>query len=157
MSANAEVLQQSGLMEPSVQETAARRIEVSRRTNDWNPEYFAREQIRGLVRRVFFVSERPPVKQIVISAMEPDTDVGSIWKRMAMLPSSVRSLGKQRWLRYTHTAIKAGLPSSRGLHGRRITSGRCRNLGCANAARNQERPAIGFRGLQSCEMSLSIR
>ena len=78
MSANAEVLQQSGLMEPSVQETAARRIEVSRRTNDWNPEDFAREQIRGLVRRVFFVNETPPVKQVVISAVEPDTDVGSI-------------------------------------------------------------------------------
>jgi hypothetical protein len=78
MSANVEVLQGSGVMEPSIQERAALRVEVARQTSDWNPEDFAREQIRSLVRRVFFASGAPPVRQIVMSATEPHTDLRSI-------------------------------------------------------------------------------
>jgi hypothetical protein len=76
MSANADVLRRSALMGSPARERA--QAEVSCETDDWNPEDFAREQIRGLVRRVFFASGSRPVKQVVFSAVEPHTDVASI-------------------------------------------------------------------------------
>jgi hypothetical protein len=44
----------------------------------WNPENFAREQIRGLVRRVFFAKGSQPVKQVVFSPVESHAGVGAI-------------------------------------------------------------------------------
>jgi hypothetical protein len=38
----------------------------------WNPEDFAREQIRGLVRQVFFSNVERPVRQVVFSAMDQE-------------------------------------------------------------------------------------
>jgi len=78
MSANAELLQRSGPMESSAQEIPLPRPPVTRQSNDWNPEEFAREQIRSLVRRVFFASGAHPVRQVVICATEPHTAVGKI-------------------------------------------------------------------------------
>jgi hypothetical protein len=78
MSANAEVLRRSELIGSPTQETRLPRFGVSRETSDWNPEDFAREQIRGLVRRVFFRSGVQPVKQVVFSAAESNTDVADI-------------------------------------------------------------------------------
>jgi hypothetical protein len=78
MGANADVLRRSELIGSAAQEAGSPRFRVSCETNDWNPEYFAREQIRGLVRRVFFTSGVQPVKQVVFSAAEPDTDVANI-------------------------------------------------------------------------------
>jgi hypothetical protein len=78
MSANADVLPRSGVIESSAKETASPRVHVFCQGNDWNPAEFGREQIRGLVRRVFFTDVARPVKQVVISAAEPHTDVGSI-------------------------------------------------------------------------------
>ena len=49
-----------------------------RDTDEWSPDSFAREQIRGLVRQVFFSNIARPVRQVVFSAVEADTDVGSI-------------------------------------------------------------------------------
>ncbi len=77
MSANADVLGCSEVMGSQVQEPA-QQLEISWGTNDWNPEDFAREQIRGLVRRVFFASGGRPVTQVVFSSAEPHTDVASI-------------------------------------------------------------------------------
>jgi hypothetical protein len=60
------------------------RVEVRRQERNapeadgWNPEDFAREQIRGLVRRVFFSNGERPVRQVVLSALDGDTDVKSI-------------------------------------------------------------------------------
>lgn len=78
MSANADVLRRPELIGSRPQEAGWPRFEDSRETNDWNPEDFAREQIRGLVRRVFFMSEAQPVKQVVFSAAEPHIDVADI-------------------------------------------------------------------------------
>jgi|SRR5271165_2873556 len=75
MSANADVLRGSeifGTPQVTVQG------ENLCGTSDWNPEDFAYEQIRGLVRRVFFASGSQPVTQVVFSAAEPHTDVASI-------------------------------------------------------------------------------
>ncbi len=44
----------------------------------WNPEEYFREQIRGLVRRLFFNSNKLLVKQVVFSATDPEIDVGGI-------------------------------------------------------------------------------
>ena len=49
-----------------------------RDTDEWSPDSFAREQIRGLVRQVFFSNIARPVRQVVFSAVEADTDVASV-------------------------------------------------------------------------------
>jgi hypothetical protein len=60
------------------------RAEVGRRERNapeaegWNPQDFAREQIRGLVRKVFFSNVEKPVRQVVFSALDAETDVKSI-------------------------------------------------------------------------------
>lgn len=48
----------------------------------WNPEDFAREQIRGLVRQVFFSHAGRPVRQVVFSALDPETDVRLICRQV---------------------------------------------------------------------------
>jgi hypothetical protein len=78
MSANADVLRRSELIEPATQETELPRFRVACDTSDWNPKDFGREQIRGLVRRVFFASGGLPVKQVVFSAADPNTNVAYI-------------------------------------------------------------------------------
>ncbi len=79
MSSVADVLQDSELTS-GARETAP--LEAFCRAEVWNREDFAREQIRGLVRQVFFASGGPPVTQIVFSAAEPHTDVASICDRV---------------------------------------------------------------------------
>jgi hypothetical protein len=53
-----------------------------RDTAGWSPNSFAREQIRGLVRQVFFSNIAQPVRQVVFSAVEAQTDVGSICRQV---------------------------------------------------------------------------
>ncbi len=48
----------------------------------WDPEDFAREQIWGLVRQVFFASLASPVRQIVLTAVESGTDVAGICRQI---------------------------------------------------------------------------
>ena len=78
MSANAEVLRSSELMGSRAQEVPIQQVEVFCARNEWNREDFAREQIRGLVQRVFFASGGRRVTQVVFSAAEPHTDVARI-------------------------------------------------------------------------------
>lgn len=52
------------------------------RAGGWNPEVFAHEQIKGLVRQVFFSSVERPVRQIVFSAVEPEADVRNLCRRV---------------------------------------------------------------------------
>ena len=51
--------------------------------SSWDPERFALEQIRGLVRQVFTTKMTPPVRQIVFSAVDPHVDVGTLSLRVA--------------------------------------------------------------------------
>jgi hypothetical protein len=51
-------------------------------TEGWNPDDFAREQIRGLVRKVFLSNGACPVRQVVFSGLDGDTDVNSICRRV---------------------------------------------------------------------------
>ena len=43
----------------------------------WTPEHFADEQIRGLVQRIF-LSGQPPCRQVVFSAVDPETEIREI-------------------------------------------------------------------------------
>ena len=81
MSANADVLRRSEVMGFLAHEQAVE-FGVPCETNTWNPEDFAQEQIRGLVRRVFFTGGGQPAKQVVFSGAEPNTDVANICNRV---------------------------------------------------------------------------
>ena len=59
--------------EKSVKPSAAR----------WDPDAFAREQIRGLVRQVFFSNLEKRVRQVVLSAVDPQTDLKSICRNIS--------------------------------------------------------------------------
>jgi hypothetical protein len=79
MSANADVLRSSEMMGSRVQEAPVQQVEVlCATTSDWNREDFARDQIRGLVQRVFFASVGRPVTQVVFSGAEPHMDVSGL-------------------------------------------------------------------------------
>jgi hypothetical protein len=68
---------------PSVERRAASPIiKACTQTTTWNPEKFAQEQIRGLVRQVFLANWTTPIRQVVFSATEQDTDVRSICLRV---------------------------------------------------------------------------
>jgi len=49
----------------------------------WSRGRFEQEQIRGLVRQVFSPRLNPPVRQIVFSAVEPETEVSDICRKVA--------------------------------------------------------------------------
>jgi hypothetical protein len=81
MSANADVLRSDDFAGSAAQESPLLQVEVFRgagRADVWNPEDFAREQIRGLVQRVFFASVGRPVTQVVFSGAEPHMDVSGL-------------------------------------------------------------------------------
>jgi hypothetical protein len=81
MNANPDVLRNPDVACASPQETL-RPEEVLGERPAWNPEVFAREQIRGLVRQVFFSSRLPPARQVVFSAAEPQIEVAGICERV---------------------------------------------------------------------------
>jgi len=83
MSANAEALQRPEAIASAPRRIALPQWESAGETDYWNPDDFAREQIRSLVRRVFFGSGTPPVKRIVLSAAEPQIDVACICEQVA--------------------------------------------------------------------------
>ncbi len=64
----------------------------------WNPQEFAREQIRGLVRQLFSMTQARPVRQVVFSAVDPQTDAGEI----------CRSVGEMLALETTMDVAVAG-------------------------------------------------
>ncbi len=49
---------------------------------EWNPKDFARQQIRGLVQQVFFSNVERPVRQILFSAVDQETDVRAICRQV---------------------------------------------------------------------------
>jgi hypothetical protein len=63
-------------------DSAAQIIRGQNRIGDWSPEKFAGEQIRGLVRQIFFATPPRPVRQVIFSAIEGNTDVRAICRRV---------------------------------------------------------------------------
>ena len=80
MGTNTDVLRNSGLMGSRVQEAARPQVVSVRETNSWNPTDFAREQIRGLVQRVFFANGC--VRQVVFSAVGQQQGVEGLCDRV---------------------------------------------------------------------------
>jgi hypothetical protein len=56
----------------------------------WNPESFAREQLRGLVRQVFSVTAALPVRQMVFSPVEPEVELAGLCLQVAQTLSEER-------------------------------------------------------------------
>jgi hypothetical protein len=52
------------------------------RPNGWTPEGFAREQIRDLVRNVFLANVDRPVRQVVFTALDRETDLRNICRQV---------------------------------------------------------------------------
>ena len=75
------ILHPADLIEAAVQ--SAEPARTLRETSKWSPESFARQQIRGLVRQVFFSSAVHPVRQVVFCPADSETEVGSICRQVA--------------------------------------------------------------------------
>jgi hypothetical protein len=82
MSANAEALR-SEVLSTSTREEPVSQFQDAGDASSWNIEDFAREQIRGLVRRVFFASEARAVKQVVFSAAQPRLNMAFLCEQVA--------------------------------------------------------------------------
>ncbi|MGA8274411.1 MAG: hypothetical protein WB919_22835 [Candidatus Sulfotelmatobacter sp.] len=85
MNANAEAEFGSGITGATIREISPPQGEDINEKNDWNPQDFAREQIRTLVRLVFFSGEARPIKQVVFSAAELGLNVASVCDQVARL------------------------------------------------------------------------
>jgi len=72
----------SGFTQDAEGEPISPEIRPIRSPNAWNPERFAREQIRGLVRQVFFSNLLRPVRHVMFTPAEAETDVRSICMRV---------------------------------------------------------------------------
>jgi protein-tyrosine kinase len=62
--------------------------ESYRQLAGWDPEAFAEEQIRGLVQQVFFPGWPKRAHQVVFSAVDADTDIGSICMQVGLALSA---------------------------------------------------------------------
>jgi hypothetical protein len=80
---NANVLPGSTRLRSAANAVPASQTDRVREIHSWNQANFAREQIRGLVRRVFLANTGHPVKQVVFSAADSGTDVATICERVA--------------------------------------------------------------------------
>jgi hypothetical protein len=78
MSANPDVLRTSDLIGPAIEVAAQHAAHAVVDAESWNPEEFAREQIRGLVRRLFFCGDARLIKQVAFSAVGRNVDVAAI-------------------------------------------------------------------------------
>jgi hypothetical protein len=54
----------------------------------WDPDSFAEEQIRGLVRQVFLPGWPKPAHQVVFSPVDPETDISSICMQVGLALSA---------------------------------------------------------------------
>jgi len=76
------VFQSPDLVSAVGKTAASRERGASLKACKWDPDDFAREQIWGLVRQVFFASLASPVRQIVLAAVEPGTDVARVCRQI---------------------------------------------------------------------------
>jgi polysaccharide biosynthesis transport protein len=68
-------------------------IETPGRTWNWSPDDFAREQLRGLVQRIFFSGATHAVRQVVISAAEARADVTGVCRQVGEMLSTETAAG----------------------------------------------------------------
>lgn len=82
MSASVGILQQSDIAGTMAQAISSP-VVLPCKSNIWKPDEFAREQIRGLVRSVFFAGGPSPIRQVVFCAAEQHIDVAPICDQVA--------------------------------------------------------------------------
>src|SRR5882762_6459944 len=78
MSARADVLQTPSLEQAPARTIVRPKVTDAQIADSWSPSAFAKEQIRGLVRQVFFSSGAHPVRQVVISSAGSEMDLAVI-------------------------------------------------------------------------------
>jgi hypothetical protein len=61
-----------------VRDRTSPEVRTIQSVSEWSPERFAREQIRGLVRRLFLRSGVPAIRQVIFSAIGRDQDLANI-------------------------------------------------------------------------------
>jgi hypothetical protein len=66
----------------TVQEEVRSETRTAAPAERWNPESFGNTQIRGLVRQIFLSHAERPVRQVVFSAVDQETDVRNICRRV---------------------------------------------------------------------------
>jgi hypothetical protein len=81
MSASVGVFRQSGV--GAVPQDVTLPLVLPSKSSVWKPDEFAREQVRGLVRRVFFAGEHSPIRQVAFCAAEAHIDVAPICDQVA--------------------------------------------------------------------------
>lgn len=69
-------------VESTESESSFAQNEYSNGRTAWNRSDFSREQIRGLVRQIFFSSADRPARQIVLSAVDADTEILGICRQV---------------------------------------------------------------------------
>ena len=79
---SASLIQSLDLMRTAEAEEEGLQGKSLPRSVGWNLENYERKQIDGLVRRVFFSDTVRPVRQVVFSAVDRETDVRSICRRV---------------------------------------------------------------------------
>jgi len=67
---------------PVEREEVLAEVDTLRPVAVWNPESYGRQQIQGLVRQVFFSDSERPIRQVVFSATDPETNVRAICRRV---------------------------------------------------------------------------
>lgn len=82
MIASLGIAERPSVDEPFEESASAVAVFPEGHTQTWNPQGFAREQIRGLVRQVFLAKGERETRQVVFSAADKDADISSICRRV---------------------------------------------------------------------------
>ncbi len=77
------VLGSADLSDLSAAKSAQAAAAGPRFTSQWNPKEFVTQQIHGLVREVFFYNNQKPVRQVVLSAVDYETNIGPLCDQVA--------------------------------------------------------------------------
>ena len=85
---NVGVLRYPGMQGAEVVAESRPAIETPGREWRWSPDDFAREQLRGLVQRVFFSGATHAVRQVLISGAEPRADVAGVCRQVGEILST---------------------------------------------------------------------
>ena len=83
MSATLDALGNPAMMAAAAKPLPQRESACPAVRQQWSREAFTREQVRVLVRQIFFSGRRTPIQQIVFSGVEQATEVGRICLRVA--------------------------------------------------------------------------
>jgi len=110
MSANAEVLRGSDVIGSAAREAVLPAVAAVGAASRWNPEGFAREQMRSLVRRVFFANGAQAIKQVVFTAADPELDITNVCEEV------VRGLSRET--RADVALMEGGTAAAERIYGR---------------------------------------